>query len=160
MRFTYSTYLPFKVLGIFVGSICAGACSSDSADLPKGWDGASRVTQFVQEVCAGSENFANERAAFTGDVNAVSISYEEAHFRCEQDVEGYFKTTDDTLDILVQPIDMHPTAVAGCDCGYNITFTVTSLSAGTRQTTLYRRWDAMNEPNDPVQIATGSVTVK
>jgi hypothetical protein len=114
----------------------------------------------VQEVCPGSENFANDHATLVGGVSSVAVDYEEAHFRCEQDVEGYFRATGNKLDILVQPIDMHPAAVAGCDCGYNITFTVRPLSAGTLQTTLYRRWDAINTPNDPVQIASEAVTVE
>jgi hypothetical protein len=102
----------------------------------------------------------DERATFVGGVNSVAVDYEEAHFRCEQDVEGYFKVAGGKLDILVQPIDLHPTAVASCDCGYNITFTVTPIPAGTLETTLYRRWDAVGTPNDPVQIASETVTVE
>jgi hypothetical protein len=58
--------------------------------------------------------------------------------------------------VLVQPIDMNPSAVAACDCLYEIRMTVPVEVPAT--VTLYRRWDALNEPNDPVEI--GSVDVR
>jgi hypothetical protein len=60
----------------------------------------------------------------------------------------------------VQPIDMDPFSVAACDCGYKITFLVEPVSPGAHQTTLYRRWDSMNKPNDPVPISAASVIVQ
>ncbi len=136
-----------------------GACSSN--DLPKGWENGARAKNFVQEVCPRSGvDFSDERASFTGNTGSIGVDYQDAHFRCEQDVEGFFKTGGDTVDILVQPIDMHPASVAGCDCGYNITFIVEPVSAGTMQTTLYRRWDGQSNPNDPVQVATALVSVQ
>ena len=136
-----------------------GACSSN--DLPKGWETAARAKNFVQEVCPNSDmDFSNERASFAGGTGSIDVDYQDAHFRCVQDVEGFFKTAGDTVDILVQPIDMHPSSVAACDCGYNITFLVEPVSAGTMQTTLYRRWDGQNNSNDPVQIATALVSVQ
>jgi hypothetical protein len=144
-----------------IGASVLGACSSDSAkDMPEGWGNAARVKSLVQELCPGSMMLTNERASFTGGSGDIDVAYQEAHFRCEQDVEGFFKATSNTVDILVQPIDMHPTAVAGCDCGYNITFVVEPVAAGTFQTSLYRRWDGMNADNPLVPIASASVTVQ
>ena len=137
-----------------------GACSS--SDLPEGWGNAARVKNFVQQVCPNSgEDFSNEHASFTGGTGSIGVDYQDAHFRCEQNVEGFFKTDGGAVDILVQPIDMHPGSVASCDCGYNITFMVEPVSAGTMQTTtLYRRWDDQNSPNDPVEITTAPVPVE
>lgn len=143
-----------------------GACSSNmnsqlAEDLPTGWAGALQVSDLIQVECAtGTMDFANESATFTTGASSLAVAYEEAHFRCEQDVEGFYKIANDALDILVQPIDMHPDAVAGCDCPYGITFTVKPLEAGTLQATLYRRWDGLNTPNDPVEIATAQVTIE
>jgi hypothetical protein len=139
--------------------LIGGACSSDSADLPQGWEGARHAKNLVQEVCPSSMDFSDEGAAFTGGAGNIGVDYRQAHFRCEQDVEGFFKTAGGGVDILVQPIDMHPAAVAACDCGYNITFVVDPVPAGTMLTTLYRRWDAINNPNDPVRIASAEVVV-
>jgi len=136
-----------------------GACSS--SDLPEGWGNAARAKNFVQEVCPSSgADFSNEHASFTGGTGSIGVDYQDAHFRCEQDVEGFFKAVGGTVDVLVQPIDMHPGSVAGCDCGYNITFTIEPVSSGAMQTTLYRRWDEQNSPNDPVEIATALVPVQ
>jgi hypothetical protein len=109
-----------------------GACSSDgseepgaAADLPSDWQGAERVTNLIQLDCEGSPlEESNDRATFLPGDGSLGVQYDEAHFRCEQDVEGFFKEEGDTLDILVQPIDMHPTSVAACDCLYDITIAI------------------------------------
>ena len=45
-------------------------------------------------------------------------------FRCAQSVEGFWLAEHDTLHVLVQPIDMDPSEVAGCDCLYDLSMTV------------------------------------
>jgi hypothetical protein len=142
-----------------LSALVVGGCASDSADLPQGWESARHAKNLVQEVCADSMDFSGEGATFTGGTGSIGVDYRQAHFRCEQDVEGYFMTADGSVDILVQPIDMHPAAVTRCDCGYNITFVVDPVPAGIMLTTLYRRWDAINDPNDPVRIASAEVVV-
>jgi hypothetical protein len=140
-----------------------GACSSSdsSGDLPDGWGGAAPVKSFVQEDCPGSDPMSSdESASFSGGAGNIGVVYSHAHFRCVQKVEGFFKTSGDAVDILVQPIDMDPANVAACDCGYNITFVVEPVSSGTHMTTLYRRWDNLNHPNNPVPITAESVIVQ
>ncbi|HEX6766960.1 MAG TPA: hypothetical protein VF103_15800 [Polyangiaceae bacterium] len=152
---------------IAVSAFCLGACSSDdseepaAADLPSDWQGAERVTNLMQLDCEGSPlEGSNERATFLPGDGSLGVQYEEAHFRCQQDVEGFFKDEGETLDILVQPNEMHPTSVARCDCLYDITMAIEPLGAGSRQVTLFRRWDDINEPNDPVQIGSELVTIE
>jgi hypothetical protein len=141
-------------------ALVIGACSSDSVDLPQGWENARPARNLVQEECSSSlDSFSDEGAVLTGGTGSIGVDYRQAHFRCDQDVEGFFKTADGSVDILVQPIHMHPSAVAACDCGYTITFVVDPVPAGTMLTTLYRRWDAINTPNDPVRIASAEVVV-
>jgi hypothetical protein len=147
---------------IAVVALGLGGCASDteSPDLPAGWENAERVSNLIQLDCAGSAlEEHDERATFQPSDGSLDVRYEDAHFRCEQEVEGFYKDSGDTLDILVQPIEMHPSSPVRCDCLYEITLTIEPL-AGSRQATLFRRWDDLNEPNDPVEIASEAVAVE
>lgn len=143
-------------------ALLLAACSSgDSNDLPDGWGGAAPVKSLVQEECSnGDMDFSNESASYTGGVGSIGVVYQDAHFRCVQKVEGFFKTAGDAVDILVQPIDMDPSSVAACDCGYKITFLVEPVTAGSHTATLYRRWDNITQPNQPVPITAAPVMVQ
>jgi hypothetical protein len=167
-RFWALGNLSFMKNGVFrllvLACACVlGACSSgdSSGDLPDGWDKAARVKGFAQEKCPGSDmDFTGESATFAGGVGNIGVVYQDAHFRCEQNAEGFFKVEGDAVDMLVQPLDMDPKSTAGCDCAYTITFLVEPVPAGAHPTTLYRRWDNITQPNDPVPISTASVTVQ
>jgi hypothetical protein len=151
-----------KLSVIAVVAFGLGGCASDeeTADLPAGWENAKRVTDFIQHDCGGSAlDEHDERATFLPSDAGLDVRYEDAHFRCEQDVEGFYKDSGGKLDILVQPVEMNPSSIVRCDCLYEITFAIEPL-AGSRQATLFRRWDAMNEPNDPVEIASEAVAVE
>jgi hypothetical protein len=151
----------------FVGTACVAlwltACTSNShdADLPSGWEAAERLEELSQMPCAGSAltNESQEALAWTAASDSLSVFYDHAHFRCVQDVEAFMKRGDDAIDILVQPIDMNPTAVAGCDCLYDISMQVPAPK-GDYTLTLYRRWDNMNRPNTPVKIGDAELTVE
>lgn len=135
--------------------------TGSNADLPVGWENAKPVTGLVQVECAGAElDFKGEGATFVAGFGKLDVTYDKAHFRCEQSVEGYFQTSEQALEIIVQPVDMNPSSVARCDCAYGITLTVQPLEAGEFSTTLFRRWDSLNEPNDPVEIASELVTIE
>jgi hypothetical protein len=47
---------------------------------------------------------------------------------------------------------MHPEVVAGCDCLYDIAMRVHDVDPDV--VSLYRRWDDINDPNDPVLVDT------
>jgi hypothetical protein len=141
---------------------CGGESDTvDRADLPAGWESAERVAGLVQLECEGSpyEGY-DERVAFQPGDGSVVIEYSEAHFRCAQDVEGFVRGEGGGLDVLVQPIDMDPDRVAACDCLYDITIELDPVTAGEHAVTVYRRWDNLNEPNDPVEIGSGMVLVR
>lgn len=124
------------------------------ADLPEGWEDAEPIPDFYQRQCAGGDPYEDydERVEASATADAVSVDYLEAHFRCAQDVEGFYKRSGDQVDVLVQPVDMNPSQVAGCDCLYDINMTLPVEPPST--VTVYRRWDNLNSPNDPVKIAT------
>ena len=133
------------------------ACSED---LPEGWGEATRVDGLTQADCSGNpyEGTHDERLEAAVSGGGIRVEYKEAHFRCEQDVEAFEKRSGSNVDVLVQPIDMNPKNVAGCDCLYDIAFDLVELS-GETTVTLYRRWDEINDPNDPVLIGSATLTV-
>jgi hypothetical protein len=80
----------------------------------------------------------DERADFAPGPKRLNLDYTDAHFRCQQSVEGFYKDKDGKLDVLVQPVDMHPSSVTRCDCLYDINVVVEGLGSGTRTVTLFR----------------------
>lgn len=123
-------------------------------DLPEGWEDAEPIPDFYQRQCSGGDPYGetNERIEAESTADAIGLDYLEAHFRCAQTVEGFYKTDGDTVEVLVQPEDMNPRMVAACDCLYDISMTLPVAPPMT--VTLFRRWDNINDPNDPVEIGT------
>lgn len=120
-------------------------------DLPAGWEDAQPVTELVQTEC-GDSPYEPFTSTVSADLAAdpLSIQVTHAHFRCAQDVEGFYRQQGDVLDVLVQPIDMNPIAIAACDCLYDLDITIDTDPVGS--VTVYRRWDNENSENDPVEI--------
>jgi hypothetical protein len=133
------------------------ACSGP--DLPAGWEHAESVTSFTQAQCSGSAGLPggpSETVDVVAGVGEVRVAYHDAHFRCEQTVEGFVRRGRNSVDFLVQPKDMHPTKVAGCDCLYEITMSA-SAPSGHTAITVYRRWDGDTSPVVEVGTVTASV---
>lgn len=150
---------PAKAALLALGAFVA-ACSGDP-ELPSGWEGAERVAGLTQSSCSTSSlRDHDERATFAPGARRLDLTYSDAHFRCEQSVEGFYRDAGGKLDVLVQPVDMHPSSVARCDCLYEIDVVVDKLGSGSRTVTLFRRWDAKNEPNEPVAIGSASVAIE
>jgi hypothetical protein len=119
------------------------------------------VAELTQAECSGSPlDNRNEQVSFTPSKGKVDIDYQEAHFRCAQDVEGFFRTTGSGIDVLVQPVDMNPDSVARCDCLYDITILLDPVTPGQHAVAVYRRWDNINEDNEPVRIGGETVQVE
>ncbi|HEX7479966.1 MAG TPA: hypothetical protein VF331_19340 [Polyangiales bacterium] len=157
-RVTHSGTVGAAVLMVMV-SACGSADAA--ADLPAGWSGAERITQFTQMECGGHPGIPGappEAIQAVGTVNGLDVDYEHANFRCDQQVEGFARRTGPALDMLVQPIDMHPVNVAGCDCSYHIKASI-RVEVGTFKVSVYRRWDALTIPNEPLKIGQADVDV-
>ncbi|WP_437718284.1 hypothetical protein WMF45_18800 [Sorangium sp. So ce448] len=131
------------------------------ADLPEGWEDAEAIEGLTQSECkAGvSEDTVQEALVATPERGAVHIEYRAAQFRCDQEVEGFVRIADSRVDVLVQPVDMDPGSVAGCDCRYDIDMAIKGLSKGAFAVELYRRWDNINDPNDPKKIGSTEVQI-
>lgn len=122
------------------------------ADLPEGWAGASPLP-LTQSACDGDPYAGDPNERVEAGEDGASVRYLEAHFRCEQDVEAFGLEQDGVLGVLVQPVDMNPRVVARCDCLYNLDIGLQGSTAG--EVELWRRWDNLNDPNEPVYV--GSV---
>jgi hypothetical protein len=147
-------------VSILFASLAAGCLAEP--DFPEGWEEAAPVASFTRAAC-GDDTYledGDERVEASGALGTVSVSYLDAHFRCDQEVEGFQLLEGDTLSILVQPIDMDPRETARCDCLYDIELAVEDLPAGALTVDVFRRWDNLNDDNDPVFIASVGVTVE
>ena len=133
-------------------------------DLPEGWEDAVAVDDFTQEECDGSpmDTGWESTVSATAVDPGIRVVGDNLPFRCEQEVEGFYRA--EFLDsdpmkhevaILVQPVDMDPRSVAMCDCLYRVEASVPE--APPAKVYLYRRWDNINDPNDPVLV--GSIEV-
>ena len=143
-------------IGSLVLLVVAGGCAG--ADLPAGWEDAERIA-VTQSECAGNPYERNQEAMQASPHGAgIDLVYQKAHFRCEQTVEAFVRTEGERIDLLFQPVDMEPGTVAACDCLYDLTVSL-EADPGAREVTVYRRWDNLNTPNDPVPIGSASVTV-
>jgi hypothetical protein len=155
--------LPSNLLCALVGVFWAAGCSDNddnsTADLPEGWKDAAPIESFQQSACDGSPyEGAREQAEFSAASGRIRVSYDPAHFRCSQSVEGFVKIGDDGAAILVQPIDMNPSSVARCDCLYTIDLDF-AVAPGRYEVTLDRRWDHKSGADEPLRIDTASLDV-
>jgi len=142
------------LLGLLVG--CA-------PDLPEGWQDAESVDDFTQDECddtGGTDpDEVETTVTATADDPGLRVVGEGVFFRCSQDVEGFFRTRGDAVDVLVQPVDMNPRSVAKCDCSYRIEAGIPEEPPAT--VNLYRRSDHHGqdegEPNDPTLVGSAEV---
>jgi hypothetical protein len=132
-------------------------CALFGPDLPAGWEDAEPIEDLSQSPCDGSPYDTGWSEAMTAWEAAPGIraAGDPLHFRCEQEVEGFYRQEGEALDVLIQPVDMHPEVVAGCDCLYRVEVGLPQAPPAT--VTLYRRWDGINDPNDPVRVGSAAV---
>jgi hypothetical protein len=131
-------------------------------DLPEGWEDAERLADFTQAECSGSAlggdtgGPVQPEVTAEADGDAVAVSAEPVTFRCAQDVEGFWRASGDgAADVLVQPVEMNPSAVAGCDCLYKLTMTVPV--AAPVAIGLYTRGDHVSGRDEPAVIGSAVV---
>ena len=147
---------------VWIGLMTAfgASCAGTDADLPTGWEDAARIENLVQHDCQSSALAIDppEGVRFAPGASQLEVTYDHAHFRCEQRVEGFVRQSKGTLELLVQPIEMDPSSVARCDCRYEIAIQL-PVRSGSYAAKLYRRWDNVNDPNPAVEIGRAELTV-
>lgn len=148
--------IPAWRFGIF--SVALAACGTgdnpgNDPDLPGGWDDAMRLDSLSQSECAGTPGDEPENVSATGRPDGLHIDYRRAPFRCSQAVEGFVRRRDAATDVLIQPVEMHPTSVAKCDCVYDIGFTL-EIPMEHHTVSVFRRADELNDDTNPVLAGT------
>lgn len=140
---------------------CPIAACGPAVDLPEGWEGAVGIEDFIQYACDGSPS----DDGWTSTVTATAIQPglrvigNDLPFRCEQEVEGYYRVDGEAVDLLVQPVDMDPEEVAACDCLVEVEAGVPEEPPAT--VSLYRRSDHYGQNDDAPSVPEwiGSVDV-
>lgn len=152
-----------------VGGLVALACSG-ATDLPKGWKSAKPIRDFTQTECSGSDGDsggtgddvgeADTRMELTPGPRSLRIDWLEVGFRCAQEVEGFVKHGESTIDMLIQPVDLTPDAVAGCSCIYDLTMQLHDLTPGDYEVSIYERSDHYGGSyGTPALQESGDVTI-
>ena len=111
-------------------------------DLPGFWTDATLIQHFNQGKCNEDmdEVTANAPKASTKIVEGkLILTYPNAHYRCDQSVQGFVRQKDNGYAVLVQPIEMNPVMVAKCDCGYTLTAILPNVTAN--EVRLFHRGD-------------------
>ena len=106
------------------------------------WADATLIENFTQASCNEDmeDVMASAPKASTRVVDdSVVLTYPNAHFRCDQPVQGFVKQTDSGYFVLIQPVEMNPVMVAKCDCGY--TLEATLPTANSNDVRVFHRGD-------------------
>jgi hypothetical protein len=159
--------LPFRV-ALPTLLLALAACTDATygvPDLPETWADAQHIARFTQGPCnCAAPGGPPETIEASANDGSIDVSYAHAAFRCQQDVEGYVRQDGEAIDVLVQPINLNPVFLSKCDCQYDVAMTIPAAKrgrypAGAYRLSVYRRWDNVNEPNDPLEIGSAMVEV-
>lgn len=138
----------------------ASGCGAD-VELPPGWEDAERVEHLTQMPCEASAVGWEVLSEIHVDAHAggIGVEYDNALFRCKQDVEAFQRRDHAHIDVLIQPVDMHPNPPVRCDCLYRIEMDVPA-PAGAYSFTLYTRGDDVSGANSPVDVGHSDISVR
>ncbi len=139
-----------------------GGCDL-AADLPAGWEDARHIDDFTQGECDGYAGDTGEVPTVTATADAgLRVVGDNLTFPCSTEVEGFYRS--ETLDIypvvyqvsvLVQPVDMDPYAVAGCDCLYRVEAGIPE-DPESATVYLYTRQGSWTDENDPELVGSAA----
>lgn len=120
--------------------LAATMTACGTAELPEGWEDAAIADEFVADELGQTDYGDPELGAvyISGNLDRLEVRY-HASFPCTEDLEGFQRVDGENVDLLVQPTDLHPDAVAGSDCTFDIDFTLVDLDEGTYHVRVYRR---------------------
>lgn len=152
-------YLTTTLTAAMLATAIFGCDDEPDYDLPEGWEGATHVEVFQGpegEDC-DPENQQSEVIAAGLHEGSIRLVYEHGVFNCAEDHEAFVREREGGYDVLLQPIEMNPDALAGCMCNYRVRIPVGTGAAGT-EASLYRRNNHEVE-NDPQPWLIETVTV-
>jgi hypothetical protein len=145
-----------KATSLQLSLVFALACSAEPASpLPVGWELAREISDFTQGACLddGSQE-PGSIGVFIQNATAF-VTWARVSFRCDQPLTAYarFGTM---IDVLVQPVDLHPDAPARCDCLYTLDFAF-EVDSDVERFNFYIRHDEHAGPTLPE--LTGTIVV-
>ena len=111
-------------------------------NLPGIWAKATMIETFTQASCNEDMEQVMENAPKASSRvvdDTVILTYPNAHFRCDQAVQGFAIQTNSGYSVLIQPIEMNPLTVAKCDCGYTLEATLPNVKSNSVR--LFHRGD-------------------
>lgn len=125
-------------------------------DLPEGWENAQPIDEFHQAACEGTpyDTGVVVTVAATAAGDMTDVVADKVQFRCAQDVEGFWQEGADGAEVLVQPIDMNPAQVAGCDCLYTLDMALPTIAEAV---VVYTRGDHQSGRDTPEVIGQDTV---
>ena len=135
-------------VGVVLAVVAVG-CGGGS-NLPEGWEDALLLQDFSQSECVGDPDDGVERTQSV-DLSVRSggafVAWTNVLFRCDQALEAYVRRGD-SVDVLVQPIDLNPADPARCDCFYDLDLSF-NVSDSERRFGFYTRRDEVGGPSSP-----------
>jgi hypothetical protein len=144
---------------LVVGALLAGCGGEEGPNLPVGWEEATLLIDFGQTACLGDPLDDPEA---TQEINAsllsgsARITWTNALFRCEQDVEAYIRRDGTRVDVLVQPVEILPEQIARCDCYYDLDMSF-NVDDSLTAIGFYTRNDEIGGPSSPSLVGTLTV---
>jgi hypothetical protein len=126
-------------------------------DLPPGWEQAVKVV-VTQEALGLAGASAKPVVTVMPGTGSVSVQVAGATGRCDQQTVGWVRSSAVELELLLQPSDMHPTAVGKCATAYDLKTTVPAPS-GTLTLVVSLRSDAYAGEPSLTELARVSVSV-
>ena len=145
-----ATRSPIALL-IFAPLVGLVACGV--LELPDGWEEAVPATDFesIEQGAADYDDPELGAVYISGNVDRLEVSH-LASFPCTESLEGFQRVEGTQVDLLIQPMDLHPNAVAGSDCAVDIDFAILDLDEGTYHVSLYRRDNDQVDPDMELQL--------
>ncbi len=142
-------------------ALALAALTGCPVDLPDGWEDATPADELDVEDLGTTdpEDPAVGTAIISGNVDRLEVRYVDS-FPCSDDLVAYQQIEGTDVEILVQPADLHPDAVTGSDCTFQVDVTLVDLDEGTYHVGVYRRdSDQVDPAMEAVLVAEGDAVL-
>jgi hypothetical protein len=138
----------------FIAFAVLASCSCTSCDRFSPIWGTAPIRTVRQSQCNSSSGRPAIEATATPD--GISVVDRNVSFVCGIVLHVLLRRGRKTLDVLVEPMEKHPTNMAKCLCSYDMRFEIDGLAKGTYELNAYQRDDQADSAN---RVASTTVTV-
>jgi hypothetical protein len=154
-----NTVHPLLLAALVIGLAALTGCPADL--LPAGWEDAVPASELqIGDLGTTDPDDADVGTAIiSGNVDRLEVRYIDS-FPCSDELVAYQQIDGTDVDILVQPADLHPDAVTGSDCTFQVDVTVLDLDEGSYHVTVYRRDSDQVDPEmEAIAVAEGDAVL-